>query len=494
MKRRIMKRYALPLILSLAGLLLLACGPAAVGTPTSAPGPTPGPTIEAPTVEVPTEVPTVQPTPAPVAEWEVEEVLVDGSTVTVELRVFAGVQLDVTLDGVAPDSTSGPDPLLHYVFRDVTPGEHSLLIEDVVGHRETRQVTVTGMVYSDEFPSWLSAMIRDLESQTPANPPRSILRYQYQGQVVYYLTETCCDIFSDLYAADGNLLGHPDGGITGGGDGRVTDFADARSDEHLIWQDSREPVGAGSEDVLAPVDEIELNIAESFPLQYFLRVVSGLPSGCVTYGGYTVTRDGDRVLVRMYNLQPTDRELACTMIYGIKETSIPLGSDFDPATRYVVDVNGQTLSFQNDQVLGTDATPAPTPVPTPARLQQQLNQNRELWDSQGWQDYRMEFQWSCFCVIEYVSPVVVTVSGGDNIDAVVFAENGQPVGELISDGYETVDGLFDLIQDAIDRNAFSISVEYHPELGYPISASIDYDQMMADEERGFVVTSVVPVE
>tara|TARA_B100000809_G_scaffold230761_1_gene245419 strand:+ start:435 stop:590 length:156 start_codon:yes stop_codon:yes gene_type:complete len=29
----------------------------------------------------------------------------------------------------------------------------------------------------------------------------------------------CCDQFSDLLDAEGNLIGHPDGGITGRGDG-----------------------------------------------------------------------------------------------------------------------------------------------------------------------------------------------------------------------------------------------------------------------------------
>ena len=33
------------------------------------------------------------------------------------------------------------------------------------------------------------------------------------------MLKECCDQFSDLLDAEGNLIGHPDGGITGRGDG-----------------------------------------------------------------------------------------------------------------------------------------------------------------------------------------------------------------------------------------------------------------------------------
>lgn len=71
------------------------------------------------------------------------------------------------------------------------------------------------------------------------------------------------------------------------------------------------------------------------------------------------------------------------------------------------------------------------------------------------------------------------------IDGVVFSDSGAPIEPSRFDRYETVDGLFDLIQAAIDQNAFSISVEYNTQLGYPARASIDFDERIADEERGF---------
>ena len=56
------------------------------------------------------------------------------------------------------------------------------------------------------------------------------------------------------------------------------------------------------------------------------------------------------------------------------------------------------------------------------------------------------------------------------------------------DRYVTIDGLFDTIQDAIDRKASEINVNYDPEFGYPMDARLDYVENMADEEYQFTVT------
>ena len=99
----------------------------------------------------------------------------------------------------------------------------------------------------------------------------------------------------------------------------------------------------------APIDGVAINVAESFPLQYFVAVTSGLPSGCANFGGYSVKRDGTTIRVTVTNLVPADKEIACIAIYGIVETSIPLGSAFDPDTTYTVIVNDQVKeSFTTD--------------------------------------------------------------------------------------------------------------------------------------------------
>ncbi len=102
-------------------------------------------------------------------------------------------------------------------------------------------------------------------------------------------------------------------------------------------------------EVSAPIDGVVINVAESFPLQYFVAVTSGLPSGCAKFDGYSVDRDGTTIRVAVTNLMPADKEIACTALYGIVETSIPLGSAFDPDTTYTVIVNDDAkASFTTD--------------------------------------------------------------------------------------------------------------------------------------------------
>ena len=91
----------------------------------------------------------------------------------------------------------------------------------------------------ESTPEWLTALIRDFEMRPVANSPASITRYEYEREVVYFVPPRCCDIWSDLYRADGTTLCHPDGGLTGNGDGRCRDFLTKRKNAQIIWQDPR---------------------------------------------------------------------------------------------------------------------------------------------------------------------------------------------------------------------------------------------------------------
>ena len=91
-----------------------------------------------------------------------------------------------------------------------------------------------------EIPAWVSRLIEQYKGEPVGNPPQSIWRYEYRGQVVYYVPAQCCDMFSTLYDADGNEICAPNGGITGKGDGRCDDFLSQRIQELLIWQDPRQ--------------------------------------------------------------------------------------------------------------------------------------------------------------------------------------------------------------------------------------------------------------
>ncbi|MFQ5872937.1 MAG: hypothetical protein ACE5JL_03945 [Dehalococcoidia bacterium] len=314
-------------VLAIVALIAIACGEEATPNPT------------APPTATPTSTPTPSPTPSPTREWDLQEIQVDDSTVTVLLRVYAGIDVGVTLDGSDPDQLNTPVPILEFVFQNVAPGKHTVEVRDVVGYSETAEVVVP-----PSLPTWLTGLIRKLENEPVANPPASITQYEYKGQTVYFLPQRCCDIFSNLYDAEGNIIAHPDGGITGQGDGRAPDFFEERTNEEVIWKDPRTH-DSDLVQVQAPIESVEVLILESFPPQYNLVVVSGLPNSCVSFAGYFLSRNNETVQVDVVNWKLADPNVACAEVYGIVDTIIPLGSEFDSGTTYTVNVNDVTITF-----------------------------------------------------------------------------------------------------------------------------------------------------
>ncbi|HXG36071.1 MAG TPA: hypothetical protein VNL15_03790 [Dehalococcoidia bacterium] len=98
-------------------------------------------------------------------------------------------------------------------------------------------------------------------------------------------------------------------------------------------------------EVLAPIDGAEVLTLESSPLQYTLRVVSGLPNGCARFNRYELERSAEVIKVTVWNLMPAKQGVICTQIYGTVEHSIRLGSDFRSGMTYTVQVNNVTKTF-----------------------------------------------------------------------------------------------------------------------------------------------------
>jgi hypothetical protein len=111
------------------------------------------------------------------------------------------------------------------------------------------------------------------------------------------------------------------------------------------------------------------------------------------------------------------------------------------------------------------------------------------WRSAGLHDYSYQYQRSCFCPEEYRRAVVITVRR-DSIAGVLFADTRAAVPRENWSRYQTIDGLFAMLQEAADRKAHRIDVTYDGEFGYPRTASIDYDEHLADEEAYFSADSL----
>jgi hypothetical protein len=93
---------------------------------------------------------------------------------------------------------------------------------------------------TDTRPPWLLQLIAQQEAAPVANPPAYIALREYGAGVYYYLPSRCCDIYSNLYDAEGALVCHPDGGITGGGSGNCPALGTPIREE-IVWRDERTP-------------------------------------------------------------------------------------------------------------------------------------------------------------------------------------------------------------------------------------------------------------
>lgn len=100
--------------------------------------------------------------------------------------------------------------------------------------------------------------------------------------------------------------------------------------------------------------------------------------------------------------------------------------------------------------------------------------------------YDYEFNWICNCVDDFNKRVRISVEN-EIISGVVDSETQIPIPPENVSRYRTVNGLFDFLQEAMDRDAFEFEVTYDLQLGYPISASIDYVEQIAGDEMSFTV-------
>lgn len=136
---------------------------------------------------------------------------------------------------------------------------------------------------------------------------------------------------------------------------------------------------------------------------------------------------------------------------------------------------------------GVPASPKPTG--SAAERSPDLEDAVQRWEDADLEAYTMTLRRICFCMApDYTGPFAVTVRGGA-LDSVVL--EGAPVE---TERALTVEDLFELIEDAYERRAEVVEVEFDETYGYPTNLSIDYSSMMADEEIGYSISMLKPVD
>lgn len=95
---------------------------------------------------------------------------------------------------------------------------------------------------------------------------------------------------------------------------------------------------------LAPVHELDIRFAESFPVQVFLYVKGGLSDGCTTFHSIEIkSRSGNSIKVEV-TVERTKGKF-CPAVYTYFEKNINLGTDFKSGETYTVTVNDKSVVF-----------------------------------------------------------------------------------------------------------------------------------------------------
>lgn len=115
-----------------------------------------------------------------------------------------------------------------------------------------------------------------------------------------------------------------------------------------------------------------------------------------------------------------------------------------------------------------------------------LDAAEALWKQKHPEHYAYQLQPSCFCPPEYTQPIAIRVFKG-KIQQADLVTSKKPLPAERKGDAKTIEDLFKLIRDAINRPAASVKITYDQQYGFPSSISIDLDQRMADEELYYSV-------
>lgn len=113
-----------------------------------------------------------------------------------------------------------------------------------------------------------------------------------------------------------------------------------------------------------------------------------------------------------------------------------------------------------------------------------LKANSDLWRSKQVKNYNFTLHATCFCGLAPRSPVRIEVRNGKPVSIVTLNKENTFyfVPEAYKD-YNTLDNLFERIEEAANREPDFISVSYDETLGYPTSFTVDQRKAVFDDEK-----------
>ncbi len=94
----------------------------------------------------------------------------------------------------------------------------------------------------------------------------------------------------------------------------------------------------------APIHEVKVSFAMSYPPQVFVYIKGGLADTCSTF--HDLTTDWQNNVVNITVTVQRQKDAFCGQVYTFFEKNVNLGSGFVSGQTYTVNVNDQTTMFK----------------------------------------------------------------------------------------------------------------------------------------------------
>jgi hypothetical protein len=126
---------------------------------------------------------------------------------------------------------------------------------------------------------------------------------------------------------------------------------------------------------------------------------------------------------------------------------------------------------------------------------EELARARALWAREGGPSYTFTLELQCYCAPgTSLKPVDVTVRSGQPVSRTYTkarpTDPSVTASAEVFGAYDTVDELFEVIEDAIDRDANVLQVGYNDQRGFPEIINVDLDGGTANDQRILLVTGL----
>jgi hypothetical protein len=121
----------------------------------------------------------------------------------------------------------------------------------------------------------------------------------------------------------------------------------------------------------------------------------------------------------------------------------------------------------------------------------EVQSNREKWMQHGISNYEIEMQKICYCVPEVVRMMVFEVED-DNVATVLYADTGEAVDPQHYSDFNTIEGMFTFVEQALEKNPADLSIAYDEKYGYIKELNIDFKENIADDEISIIASNMRP--